>query len=116
MPAAQEDHDGMLYDPEADAEDEEWTHKQRQGKAPSDAALSCPMCFTLVCIDCQQHPKVHNQYRAMFVQACTVVGPVPGGPPGEQRVKCADCGTVLGTYNAEEEMYYFLEVLASEIS
>jgi len=33
----------------------------------SDAVLSCPCCFTTVCMDCQQHEKYNNQYRAMFV-------------------------------------------------
>lgn len=33
----------------------------------TDAVLSCPRCFTTVCMDCQQHEKYANQYRAMFV-------------------------------------------------
>lgn len=33
----------------------------------SDAILSCPRCFTIVCMDCQQHDRYVNQYRAMFV-------------------------------------------------
>ena len=33
----------------------------------SDAVLSCPRCFNIVCMDCQQHEKYANQYRAMFV-------------------------------------------------
>ena len=33
----------------------------------SDAILSCPCCFTTVCMDCQQHVTYKNQYRAMFV-------------------------------------------------
>ena len=33
----------------------------------SDAVLSCPCCFTIVCMDCQRHVKYTNQYRAMFV-------------------------------------------------
>ena len=33
----------------------------------SDAVLSCPRCFTTVCMDCQQHESYSNQYRAMFV-------------------------------------------------
>jgi hypothetical protein len=33
----------------------------------SDAVLSCPRCFTTVCMDCQQHQSYANQYRAMFV-------------------------------------------------
>ena len=33
----------------------------------SDAILSCPRCFNTVCMDCQQHERYANQYRAMFV-------------------------------------------------
>ena len=33
----------------------------------SDAILSCPRCFNTVCMDCQQHEKYANQFRAMFV-------------------------------------------------
>lgn len=33
----------------------------------SDAILSCPRCFTTVCMDCQQHDRYANQFRAMFV-------------------------------------------------
>jgi hypothetical protein len=33
----------------------------------SDAVLSCPRCFTTVCMDCQQHERYANQFRAMFV-------------------------------------------------
>lgn len=33
----------------------------------SDAVLSCPCCFNIVCMDCQQHEYYQNQYRAMFV-------------------------------------------------
>lgn len=33
----------------------------------SDAILSCPCCFQIVCMDCQRHEKYINQYRAMFV-------------------------------------------------
>jgi hypothetical protein len=33
----------------------------------SDAILSCPCCFQIVCMDCQRHEKYTNQYRAMFV-------------------------------------------------
>jgi len=33
----------------------------------SDAVLSCPCCFHILCMDCQRHEKYSNQYRAMFV-------------------------------------------------
>jgi hypothetical protein len=33
----------------------------------SDAVLSCPCCFQIVCMDCQRHERYGNQFRAMFV-------------------------------------------------
>jgi len=33
----------------------------------SDAVLSCPCCFQIVCMDCQRHERFTNQFRAMFV-------------------------------------------------
>ncbi|CBN78710.1 e2f-associated phosphoprotein [Ectocarpus siliculosus] len=31
----------------------------------SDAQLSCPLCFTTVCLECQRHAKYYNQFRAV---------------------------------------------------
>jgi len=38
----------------------------------SDAVLSCPCCFNIVCMDCQRHQRYLNQFRAMFVMGITV--------------------------------------------
>ena len=38
----------------------------------SDAVLSCPCCFNIVCMDCQKHKRYANQYRAMFVMGIVV--------------------------------------------
>lgn len=38
----------------------------------SDAVLSCPSCFNIVCMDCQRHQKFLNQFRAMFVMGIHV--------------------------------------------
>ncbi|XP_024392910.1 uncharacterized protein [Physcomitrium patens] len=61
-----------FYDPVDDEHNEEWALMQRQGRK-SDAVLSCPACFTILCIDCQRHEFYVNQYRAMFVRNCTIV-------------------------------------------
>ncbi|GFR39703.1 hypothetical protein Agub_g182, partial [Astrephomene gubernaculifera] len=60
-----------FYDEAADDADEAWANRQRGGRV-SDAVLSCPGCFTTLCIDCQRHEKFHQQYRAMFVMNCQV--------------------------------------------
>ena len=55
-----------FYDPEADDRDARWVGRLRRGQ-PTDALLSCPLCFTTVCVECQQHELYEAQFRAMFV-------------------------------------------------
>ena len=88
--------DDLLYDPDEDDLNESWAEevrRQSRGLASpskkklasnanqhnkvkplpnSDAVLNCPACFTLLCLDCQRHTLYSNQYRAMFVQNCSV--------------------------------------------
>lgn len=77
--------DDLLYDPDADDEDQKWVDEQRQAsvgaanaaagnrKPPqSDAVLNCPCCMTMLCLDCQRHEIYKTQFRAMFVFNCTV--------------------------------------------
>lgn len=86
--------DALLYDENADNEDEAYVYNCLRGGAAetstvaesvakmssssdkskqiakprnSDAVLSCPCCLSIVCMDCQQHERYANQYRAMFV-------------------------------------------------
>lgn len=35
------------------------------GGLVSDAQLSCPLCFTTVCLECQRHATYANQFRAV---------------------------------------------------
>jgi hypothetical protein len=60
------------YNEKSDDKDEVWATKQRQGRK-SDAILSCPACFTTLCMDCQRHEQYVHQYRAMFVSNCRIV-------------------------------------------
>lgn len=57
-------------------DDDESSIPRRQLRAlkprNSDAVLSCPCCFRIVCMDCQQHEYYANQYRAMFVMGIAV--------------------------------------------
>ncbi|KJE96354.1 eapp protein [Capsaspora owczarzaki ATCC 30864] len=43
-----------------------------KARIESDAILSCPFCWTTVCIDCQQHTQYNNQFRAVFALNCTI--------------------------------------------
>jgi len=67
-------NDELLYDPDADDQDEAWMAKQGGLKKAenSDAVLNCPSCMIVLCVDCQRHEKYHTQYRAMFTLNCTV--------------------------------------------
>lgn len=42
-----------FYDSDLDVKDELWVQKKRKGRA-SDAVLSCPACFTTLCLECQR--------------------------------------------------------------
>ncbi|KAF9930401.1 hypothetical protein FBU30_000532 [Linnemannia zychae] len=72
----------LLYDPDEDDRDENWLIKKISANRPpgcrpediwTDAILSCPMCLTQLCFDCQQHDIYTHQFRAMFVEHCRVV-------------------------------------------
>lgn len=62
------------YDANADNHDEIWIYnninKHLGINRKTDAFLNCPCCFSLLCIDCQRHENILNQYRAVFVQNC----------------------------------------------
>eukprot|EP00775_Hariotina_reticulata_P011192 gene11192-11342_t len=138
----QEQAPDPLYDPFADDEDEKWAGQQRNQRH-TDAILSCPGCFTTLCIDCQQHEVYHTQYRAMLTINCEVkhdqlmrseVQPSKQKRRGKRKaadseaqpesqqdkqedmlhpVLCAVCGTQVGAQDAEEVVHFF-HVLASE--
>ncbi|KAI5678415.1 hypothetical protein M9H77_09365 [Catharanthus roseus] len=127
-----------FYDPKLDDKDELWVHKKRKGHT-SDAVLSCPACFTTLCLDCQRHEKYLTQYRAMFVVNCKIKDePVSQGGSKRKRrsrkqrrpatetvpddvvndeairaVCCAVCWTEVGIVD-DEEVYHFFHVLPSE--
>lgn len=63
--------DDPLYDCSLDEKDSEWTAKLRNGRV-SDAILSCPCCFTTICIDCQEHTSMIGHFRAVLVMNCRV--------------------------------------------
>ncbi|KAJ3680377.1 hypothetical protein LUZ60_016655 [Juncus effusus] len=125
-----------LYDPNLDEVDELWVRKQRKGG--SDAVLSCPACFTTLCLDCQRHEKYVTQYRAMFVRNCTVktdqILREGNQKPKQKRKKnskkahleedsqtegpiyrpvcCSVCSTEVGVLD-QDEIYHFFNVIPS---
>ncbi|KAK3007884.1 hypothetical protein RJ639_013714 [Escallonia herrerae] len=71
----QQTHDELIsrsikpefYDPDLDEKDELWIQKRRKGQY-SDAVLSCPACFTTLCLECQS-PCFENVLYLMFVRS-----------------------------------------------
>ncbi|KAK4798543.1 hypothetical protein SAY86_030869 [Trapa natans] len=130
-----------FYDPKLDDKDESWVEKRRHGNA-TDAVLSCPACFTIICLECQRHETYVTQYRAIFVVNCKIkcedvinqkIIARPGTGRGkrgrkttEDRVEadaiicesfkhvcCSVCSTEVGVID-EEEVYHFYNVIPSE--
>ncbi|XP_059656494.1 uncharacterized protein LOC132303296 [Cornus florida] len=125
-----------FYDPDLDEKDELWVQKKRKGHF-SDAVLSCPACFTTLCLECQRHEKHVTQYRAIFVVNCKIKsdqvsqqgslkrkrgqkgresGESEAGSAGGETFKpvcCSVCSTEVGVID-EEEVYHFFNVLPSE--
>ncbi|EOX99085.1 C-terminal [Theobroma cacao] len=124
-----------FYDPDLDDKDELWVQNKRKGRI-SDAVLSCPACFTTLCLECQRHEKYVTQYRAIFVVNCKIendqvrqekVKPkrgkrrrecseneaVDAGGETFKPVCCSVCSTEVGVID-EDEVYHFFNVLPSE--
>ena len=150
-----------LYNENIDAENEAWVYKHRRGGVEesvtiqkpgqtkleqakllkprnSDAVLSCPCCFEIVCMDCQQHERYSNQYRAMFVMNIAVdwnhelvycdrtkglvdkpTTPTHHVPPEQENqqvyysVQCSSCQTQVAALDMNDEVYHFFGCLAS---
>ncbi|KAF7827467.1 E2F-associated phosphoprotein [Senna tora] len=126
-----------FYDSDLDDKDELWVHEKRRGR-DSDAVLSCPACFTTLCLECQRHEKYVTQYRAVFVVNCKVENDqvlrknnsrakkgkrgTKAIDEGEEhspntetfkKVCCSVCLTEVGVFD-EDEVYHFLNVLPSD--
>ncbi|KAK9115106.1 hypothetical protein Syun_021903 [Stephania yunnanensis] len=126
-----------FYDPNLDDKDDLWAHKNRRGHI-SDAILSCPACFTTLCIDCQRHEKYVSQYRAIFTVNCKIKtdqvlrqssqksrkgkntasssenkAAAPALGETFKPVCCMVCSTEVGVID-EDQVYHFFNVLPSE--
>mmetsp|Transcript_13524 Transcript_13524/g.20571 ORF Transcript_13524/g.20571 Transcript_13524/m.20571 type:complete len:215 (+) Transcript_13524:114-758(+) len=105
-------------------------------RPPTDAVLSCPCCFTTVCMDCQRHTKYHDQFRAMFVMNISVnwesnlvfdpsvkllvhekqnssQSPIRENQEFYYAVNCINCQTQVAVLDMREELYHFSQCLAS---
>lgn len=127
----------LYYNEHMDEDDEEWVYRHLRGgttstsdhdsaehrnKRSSDATLSCPCCFTTVCMDCQQHVKYKNQYRAMFVMNIEVqwektyiyddeeqklITPPPPPPATSSNPQQENLEQDLSITKVEDETFYY---------
>eukprot|EP00300_Choanocystis_sp_HF-7_P031284 c40507_g1_i1.p1 GENE.c40507_g1_i1~~c40507_g1_i1.p1 ORF type:complete len:215 (+),score=61.63 c40507_g1_i1:50-694(+) len=116
-------NEDLFFDPEDDDKNEEWisTQRKKAGGRSSDAILSCPCCFTILCIDCQQHEVYPTQFRAMFTHKgnCEVLsGQVLKATEGDDKqynpVQCAFCHTEVGVKDTTDEVFVFFNVVPSQ--
>ena len=121
-----------FYDAAADDEDEQWVadnlinslrnaQKKDGGGDQNEHRLACPSCFSLLCLQCQQHEEYDGQFRAVFVRNC-VVAPDANcrirvteknenvGKEEFQAVGCGNCGTDVAVLD-REGVYHFCNVL-----
>ncbi len=68
----------------------------------SDAILSCPCCFQIVCMDCQRHESYSNQFRAMFVMNIDVRWDVHVTADSDQRVR-GSASTSTSTHHGGDD-------------
>lgn len=145
------DEAAPFYDASADERDATHVHSlsssnETKTTTTTDAILSCPCCFNIVCTDCQQHDFYPHIFRAMFVRSITVswdrqlvydeasqslvvrcestapsaaVTRIP--PPEEEEevyytVRCAKCETVVAALDMRDEVYHFSGCLASSMT
>jgi len=112
-----------FFDEGADAADERAVVRALGGAdaATTDARLSCPGCFALVCVLCQRHERYKGQYRAVFargVETSTTSCLRPTADDGDgaderyREVTCAQCGTVVAVQD-DDDVYHFFNVFSA---
>ncbi len=104
-----------LYEPSLDEENQNWVQKhfQQTQDLSSDAVLSCPGCFTIVCFASQRHVKYNTQYRALDVVHCTTADDHPAVLESMKDVMCSECTTQVGFWDPQERVYHLFNVLPS---
>lgn len=97
-----------FYDDQIDEENRQWVdenlRRHKESIEPSDARLSCPCCFTEVCVDTTRDAKCPTKYHAKFAVHCTV-------QPEDGSVHCIDCHTTVGRFH--NDTYTFDAVVPS---
>ncbi|VDK45816.1 unnamed protein product [Anisakis simplex] len=130
------DEDVQFYDPNEDDDNELWVeeHRKRLGMLPirstrdestskerekkldddTDAVLSCPACLTLLTRQCQRHEFYRDQYRAVFVENCKVIGEESLFLPESSARKRKGKGKEATKCTAEEQPKPYTLVSSSE--
>ena len=125
----------VLYDKDADDADSAWVEvnmRRGQGRSglvmrPTAALLSCPSCFSMVCVDCEEAKGSEDaimRWRAAAACDCEVAqapaSHADACPSSGSRASCAQndvqcgyCGTVVGTFDAVRSSFLFHNVIPS---
>jgi hypothetical protein len=117
--------DDELYDESEDDKHEAELLALDGSRKIGEIKLSCPCCFSILCTDCQRHEQFKTQWRAMFVQNCSVerktkLQTSEGGEFIEEKeeeqivstVSCTSCGASVGVQDMDE-VYHFFSVIPS---
>lgn len=119
-----------LYDKTADECDEQWVQRnllpeaQSSGDLDTSYRLTCPCCFTLLCLQCQPHEEYVGQFRAVFVQNCVVtenetlrvkIDSSDDDMPADESemyrpVSCSICDTEVAVLD-KDDVYHFCNIL-----
>jgi hypothetical protein len=97
----------------ANLESQELTSKNKE-VSTTQAILSCPGCFCLICEECQRHENQFNRWRSLEAIDCTIGDETiyDSETTYYRKVFCTNCGTQVGALD-EEEIYHFFGILPS---
>ena len=120
-----------LYADNLDEEDSKWVDEHmRKGSGRSGlvlqqsaAVLSCPACFSIVCLDCQEargqgrkgesdHAAAAAGDRWLATETCDcVVDASVSRGACRHAVRCGYCNTVVGDFDVQTQSYVFHTVI-----
>ena len=89
---------------------------KRDNTVWNDARLSCPACFSTLCLSAQRHERYLTQYRAFEIFNCRILE-MGTGPLGWEEcasVLCSSCDTPVGAFDTNGWTHFY-QVLPSTV-
>lgn len=89
---------------------------ERRGAGPSDAELSCPSCFTRLCVESQQHSLYATQFRALDAFNVKIKHAVQLTVDNDvyNPVCCVACDYECAVFDSDQ-VYHFHDVIARDV-